>query len=53
MWRTSRYTEPREFRSAAEATFKAQMFALSKAGVIAWSKSGDPDSGEWDDDPVI
>lgn len=45
--------EPHECRSAAEAISKAELFAVGKAGVIAWSKSGDPDIGEWDDDPVI
>lgn len=45
--------EPKECQSAGEARMKAQMLAPRKAGVVAWAKSGDPDSGEWDDDPVI
>lgn len=45
--------EPHECRSATEAISKAELFAVGKAGVVAWSKSGDPDTGEWDVDPVI
>jgi hypothetical protein len=26
---------------------------MVKEGVIAWAKSGDPDTGEWDDDAEI
>jgi hypothetical protein len=45
--------EPLEYRSAAVARLLAEAYARKKAGVLAWSKSGDPDTGEWDDDPVI
>lgn len=45
--------EPHECRSAAEAISKAELFAFSMADVVAWAKSGDPDTGFWSDDPVI
>ncbi len=45
--------EPIECQSAGEARMKAQLWAPRKAGVIAWSKSGDLDTGNWEDDPVV
>jgi hypothetical protein len=45
---------PFERQSAGEARLKAQLRAPPiKASVIAWAMSGDPDNGEWDDDPEI
>jgi hypothetical protein len=45
--------EPREAANRWAAVEAAQQFATTKAGVVAWAKSGDPDMGEWDDDPEI
>jgi hypothetical protein len=45
--------EPFAVQSAGDARIKAQLLSERKAGVVAWAKRGDPDSGEWDDDPVI
>lgn len=36
-----------------DARATAQVLSEGKAGVVAWSKSGDPDTRAWDDDPVI
>lgn len=45
--------EPSECATAADACFKARMLSSCTAGVVAWAKIGDPDTGVWDDDPVI
>jgi hypothetical protein len=45
--------EPFECPSAWEAAVRAQALCMVKEGVVAWAKSGDPDTGEWDDDPEI
>jgi hypothetical protein len=42
-----------ECQSSWEATQRASALALIKDGVTALAKSGDPDTGEWDDDPEI
>jgi hypothetical protein len=38
--------EPIERLSAWEVTIHAQALAMVKEGVVAWAKSGDPDTGE-------
>jgi hypothetical protein len=45
--------QPIECRDSWEARVRARSLALIKEGAIAWAKSGDPDTGEWDDDPEI
>jgi hypothetical protein len=45
--------EPVECQSAWKVTVHAQALAMVKEGVIAWAKSGDPDTGQWDADPEI
>lgn len=44
---------PVKCRTAAHATMTAERLAASKAGVVAFSTSGDADLGEYDDEPVI
>jgi hypothetical protein len=45
--------EPLEYRSAAVARLLAEAYARKKASVLVWSRSRDPDSGEWNDGPGI
>jgi hypothetical protein len=42
-----------QVENRSNATVIATLLAPKKAGVVAWVKSGDPDTGEWDADPVI
>ena len=39
--------EPKACPSAASARALAARLALSHVGVIAWSRTGDPDLGDW------
>lgn len=45
--------EPVEFSSAGDAQRSAQSLAASKAGVVVWARSGDPDTGEWDEPRIV
>jgi hypothetical protein len=45
--------DPFEFRTRETALAWARHLAETKMGVIAWSKSGDPDTGVWDGEPEI
>jgi hypothetical protein len=40
-------------KTEAGALRTAERLALSKAGVIAFSSSGDPDMGDYDDEPTV
>jgi hypothetical protein len=40
-------------KSADIACRTAERLAQTKLGVIAFSSSGDPDAGEYDDEPVV
>lgn len=45
--------EPFECISAGDARVEAQLIAEKGAGVIAWSKSGDPETGVWEDAVIL
>ena len=45
--------EPREMQSKAQAEATALALASSKAGVIAFSRTGDPDVGEFEPAVII
>jgi hypothetical protein len=45
--------EPKSCPSAYSARALAAKYAHSHAGVIAWSRTGDPDLGEWDPPEVL
>jgi hypothetical protein len=45
--------EPFQVENRSNATVIATLLAPKKEGVVAWAKSGDPDTGEWDDDLEI
>ena len=40
-------------RSAEAASRTAQRLAASKVGVVAFSVTGDAESGEWDEEPHV
>ncbi|HEX3664221.1 MAG TPA: hypothetical protein VHU23_03190 [Rhizomicrobium sp.] len=40
-------------KNAEEATRKAQRMAEGKIGVVAYSNSGDPETGDYDEQPTI
>jgi len=40
-------------KSATAAVRTAERLALSKLGVVAFSSSGDPEMGDYDDEPTI
>jgi hypothetical protein len=44
---------PIRCRSPERAQMTAERLSITKAGVVAFSTSGDPDLGEYDDEPVI
>jgi hypothetical protein len=44
---------PVRCKSPERAQMTAERLATTKAGVVAFSTSGDPDLGEYDDEPVI
>lgn len=45
--------EPVEFSSAGDAQRRAQTLASTQAGVVVWARSGDPDTGDWDEPRVV
>jgi hypothetical protein len=45
--------EPQACPSAASALALAATYAGTHAGVIAWSRTGDPDLGEWGPPDVL
>ena len=45
--------EPREMQSKAQAEATALALANSKAGIIAFSRTGDPDIGEFEPAVII
>jgi hypothetical protein len=45
--------EPMEARSSAAAVARARTLSASKAGAIAFSRTGDPDIGEFQDAVVL
>ena len=40
-------------KSATTAVRTAERLALSKLGVVAFSSTGDPESGDYDDEPTV
>jgi hypothetical protein len=44
---------PIRCKSSEGARRRAEGLALTKAGVVAFSTSGDPEQGEYDDEPAI
>jgi hypothetical protein len=44
---------PIRCRSSEAACMRAEGLAPNKAGVVAFSTSGDPESGDYDDEPTI
>lgn len=40
--------EPKAAPGEASARALAKMMAITHVGVIAWSKTGDPDLGQWE-----
>ena len=44
---------PVRCKSPERAMMTAERLAATKAGVVAFSTSGDPELGEYDDEPVI
>jgi hypothetical protein len=40
-------------KSAASALRKAERLAPSKLGVVAFSATGDPEMGDYDDEPLV
>ena len=42
-----------ECQSSAGAAARARALAASKAGAVAFSRTGDPESGEWADAVVL
>ena len=45
--------EPRQAQSEGEALRLAQRLSEVKFGVIAFSRSGDPTTGDWDDAKIL
>jgi hypothetical protein len=45
--------EPKEFQSAAAAEKAARSMAIGHAGVVAFSRAGDPSIGEFQDAVVL
>jgi hypothetical protein len=44
---------PIRCKSSDAARMKAESLAATKAGVVAFANSGDPDLGEYDEEPTI
>lgn len=51
--RTIQADPPRQVSSGEEAIRVATKLSETKFGVIAFSRSGDPTSGEWDDAEIL
>jgi hypothetical protein len=45
--------DPVEAQSSTQAIARARVLAASKAGAIAFSRTGDPDVGEFEDAKVL
>lgn len=45
--------EAREVGSERQAAISARMLASERPAVVAFSRSGDPTTGEWDDARII
>lgn len=45
--------QPREMPNEGAAIRMAERLRAMKAGVIAFSRSGDPEAGDWDDAQVL
>ena len=45
--------DPVECQSSTQATSRARSLAATKAGAIAFSRTGDPDVGEFEDAKVL
>lgn len=45
--------EPREAQGRGQALLWAQRLAAERAGALAFSRTGDPATGEWDDAEII
>jgi len=45
--------EPKAAPGEASARALAELLAITHVGVIAWSKTGDPDLGEWGPPEVL
>jgi hypothetical protein len=45
--------DPMECQSSSQATSRARSLAASKAGAIAFSRTGDPELGEFEDAKVL
>jgi hypothetical protein len=45
--------DPVECQSSAQATSRARSLAATKAGALAFSRTGDPDVGEFEDARVL
>jgi len=44
---------PIAYKSATGAIGTAELLAFSKLGVIAFSSTGDPEMGDYDDEPTV
>lgn len=44
---------PKQARDEAHCQLLAERLAAQKASVVAFSRTGDPDAGDWDDAVVI
>ncbi|GGD31070.1 hypothetical protein [Aureimonas glaciei] len=42
-----------QMQSAGQATRTAERLALKKAGVVAFSRTGDPETGDFDDAKIL
>jgi hypothetical protein len=45
--------DPRELPSGRQAEVAARLLASQRPAVVAFSRSGDPVTGEWDDAEII
>lgn len=45
--------DPMESQSSTQAVSRARMLAVTKAGAVAFSRTGDPDIGEFADAVVL
>jgi hypothetical protein len=51
--RNLRADAPIACKSASVAVRTAERLALSKLGVVAFSSTGDPETGDYDDEPTV
>lgn len=45
--------DPREAASAAAAQAQAHRLAIARAGAVAFSRTGDPATGDWQDAVIL